>query len=69
MLIQTLFDNLKAGKIFVIWSVSETNVKNLSPREFQDGGGVGGRGVHLSLQMHQEYIYRCNGSHRTPAKH
>ena len=35
----------------------------------QDGGGVGGRGVHLSLQMHQEYIYKWNNSHRAPAEH
>lgn len=69
MLIQTLFDNLKAGKIFVISSVSEISVKNLSPREFQGDGGIRGRGVHLCLRMHQEYIYRCNSSHRTPATH
>ena len=29
---------------------------------------VGGRGVDLSPRMHQEYIYRCNNSHRTPAE-
>ena len=36
---------------------------------FQDGRGVGGHGVHLSPQIHQEYIYRWNNSHRTVAEH
>ena len=35
----------------------------------QDGRGVGGRGVHLSPQMHQEYNYKWNNSHRTQAEH
>ena len=35
---------------------------------FQDGGGVGGRGVHLSPQTHQEYIYKWNSSHRAPVE-
>ena len=36
--------------------------------EIQDGGGVGGHEVHLSPWMHQEYIYKCNNSHRTLAE-
>ena len=35
----------------------------------QDGGGVGESGVHLSPQMHQEYIYKWNNSHRALAEH
>ena len=34
----------------------------------QDGGGVGGRGVHLSPQIHQEYTFRHRGACRTPAE-
>ena len=26
----------------------------------EDDRGVGGRGVHLSPQRHQEYIFRCS---------
>ena len=45
-------------------------LKTVLPKygEIQDGGGVGGRGVHLSPWMHKEYIYRCNNSHRTLAE-
>ena len=35
----------------------------------QDGGGVGGRGVHLSPWMHQEYTFRHRSACRTPAEH
>ena len=34
----------------------------------QDGGGVGGRGVHLSPQIHQECIFRHRNACRTPAE-
>ena len=34
----------------------------------QDGGGVGGRGVHLSPQIHQEYTFRHISACRTPAE-
>ena len=34
----------------------------------QDGGGVGGRGVHLSPQIHQEYTFRHRSACRTPAE-
>ena len=34
----------------------------------QDGGGEGGRGVHLSPQIHQEYTFRHRNACRTPAE-
>ena len=34
----------------------------------QDGGGVGGRGVHLSPWIHQEYTFRHRSAGRTPAE-
>ena len=34
----------------------------------QDGGGVGGRGVHLSLRIHQKYSFRHRNACRTPAE-
>ena len=39
-----------------------------STKTFQDGGGGGGRGVHLSPQTHQEYIYTRNNSIRAPVE-
>ena len=36
--------------------------------EKQDGGGVGGRGVHLSLRIHQEYTFRHRSACRTSAE-
>ena len=37
-------------------------------REEQDGRGVGGRGVHLSPQIHQEHTFRHRSACRTPAE-
>ena len=34
----------------------------------QDGGGVGGRGVYLSPQIHQQYTFRHRSACRTPDK-
>ena len=34
----------------------------------QDGGGVGGRGVHLSPRIQQEYTFRHRSTCRTPAE-
>ena len=34
----------------------------------QDGRGVGGRGVHLSSRIHQEYTFRHRSACRTPAE-
>ena len=34
----------------------------------QDGRGVGGRGVHLSPWIHQEYTFRHRHARRTPAE-
>ena len=36
--------------------------------EEQDGGGVGGRGVHLSPRIHQEYTFRHRSVCRVPAE-
>ena len=36
--------------------------------EEQDGGGVGGRGVHISPRIHQEYTFRHRSAYRTPAE-
>ena len=40
---------------------------SLHKRE-QDGGGVGGRGVHLSPQIHQESTFRHRSACKTPAE-
>ena len=32
-------------------------------------GRVGGPRVHLSTQIHQEYIYKWTSSHRAPTEH
>ena len=34
----------------------------------QDGGGVGGRGVHLPPWIHQEYTFRHRSARKTPAE-
>ena len=34
----------------------------------QDGRGVGGRGIHLSPRIHQEYTFRHRNACRTPAE-
>ena len=34
----------------------------------QNGGGVGGGGVHLSPWIHQEYTFRHRRVYRTPAE-
>ena len=36
--------------------------------EEQDGGGVGGSGVHLSPQIHKEYTFRHRSACRTAAE-
>ena len=40
--------------------MNEELIKTLTMGE-QDGRGVGGRGAHLSPQVHQEYISFCLG--------
>ena len=40
----------------------------ICPWREQDGGGVGGCGVHLSPQIYQEYNLRHVSASRTPAK-
>ena len=55
------------------WSANETRQvtkekkKERAGRE-EDGGGVGGHGVHLSQQIHQEYTFRQRSACRTPAE-
>ena len=43
------------------------NFKEAVERE-QDGRGVGGRGVHLSPWIHQEYTFRQRSTCRTSAE-
>ena len=52
-----------------IWVIKQTkkNVQKYSWRE-QDGREVGGRGVHLSPRIHQEYTFRHRSACRTPAE-
>ena len=40
--------------------------ENLCPGGEQDGKGVGGRGVHLSPQIHQAYTFRARSACTTP---
>ena len=37
-------------------------------QEKQDGRGAGGRGIHLSPRIHQEYTFRHRSACRTPAE-
>ena len=37
-------------------------------RDEQDGRGVGERGGHLSLRVHQEYTFRHRSAIRMPAE-
>ena len=46
------------------WKVTNQNYMATE----QDGGGVGGRGVHLSPGIHQEYSFRHRSARRTPAE-
>ena len=45
----------------------EFNLKSSKQRE-QDGGGVGGCGVHPSPRIHQEHTFRHRSVCRTPAE-
>ena len=40
----------------------------LSVRREQDDRGAGGRGVHLSPWIHQEYTFRHRSARRTPVE-
>ena len=52
---------------------SDSAHKHILPKEFRWSLGQDGRlgrpGVHISPQVHQEYIYKWNNSHRTPHEH
>ena len=43
-------------------------LKLRKPEGEQDGGGVGGCGVHLSPWIHQEHTFRHRSACRTPAE-
>ena len=45
---------------------SNSNLKTTQGE--QDGGRVGGHGVHLSPQIHQEYTFRHRSACNTPAE-
>ena len=45
----------------------DTRIKKIHEGE-QDGRGVGGHGVHLSPQIHEEYIFRHRSAYRTTAE-
>ena len=46
----------------------KTLIKETEEGREQSGGGVGGPGVHLSPQIHQEYTFRHRGACGTPAE-
>ena len=47
--------------------VEQKNHKRRNGGE-QDGGGVGGCGLHLSPQIHQEYTFRHRSACKTPVR-
>ena len=49
-------------------STSLTDDSNSVSGRGEQGSGVGGRGVHLSPQIHQEYAFRHSSACRTPAE-
>ena len=46
----------------------KTLIKGTEEGREQGGGGVGGHGVRLSPQIHQEYTCRHRSTCRTPAE-
>ena len=67
-IIKTICDKSTANLILDDEKLKAFPLKS-GTKGFQDSRGVGGCGVPLSPWMHQEYIYRCNNTHRTPAIH
>ena len=49
-------------------SAAQTEGKKNLLLEGQDGGGVGGHGIHLSPWIHQEYTFRHRSACRIPAE-
>ena len=43
-------------------------LEDIADRTYEDGGRVGGRGVHLSPWIHQEHTFRHRSACRTPAE-
>ena len=55
------------------WTVAchaplSTGILQARTLEWEDDGGVGGHGVHLSPWIHQEYTFRHRSTCRTPAE-
>ena len=51
-----------------ILNIHQVYSKKVLLNEEKDGRGVGGRGVHLSPQIHQEYTFRHRSACRTPVE-
>ena len=54
---------------YITWLIfqEQKNHKRRNGGE-QDGGGVGGCGLHLSPQIHQEYTFRHRSACKTPVR-
>ena len=54
----------------VCWKlyIFKINHSKINEEGKQDGRGVGGHGVHLSPQVHQEHTFRHRSACRTPAE-
>ena len=70
---QVLTKIITEGEFFFLGRVVRGNmfekmVFKTKGRREQDGGGVGGRGVHLSPWIHREYTFRHRSACRTPAE-
>ena len=46
----------------------EERISKFKNRNLEDGGGVGGCGIHLSPQMHQKYTFRHKSACRMPGE-
>ena len=57
----------KTGTIKGTFHARMGTIKDRKKRT-EDGGGVGGRGLYLSPQIHQEYTFRYRSACRTPAE-
>ena len=51
-----------------ILNIHQVYSKKVLLNEEKDGRGVGGQGVHLSPQIHQEYTFRHRSACRTPVE-
>ena len=62
------FKSINSLALSLLHSPTLTSNKSLIWRGEQDGGGVGGCGVHLSPWIHQVYTFRHRSACRTPAE-